>query len=82
MTYFELLTLINTFLITTQLVVFLKKHQIFYFSIDRTFFKKIPYRITLMRVTSCDKYGKLTSASGVFSIKFRNEKKVKKLDKN
>jgi hypothetical protein len=80
MNIFEILTIINSITLFFISIYFSKFNKIFYLLINKTFWKKIPYSITLMYITSRDYEGNWTSAKGIFTFTFRNIKKVQKLD--
>ena len=80
MNIFEILTIINSITLFFISIYFSKFNKIFYLSINKTFWKKIPYSITLMYIISKDYKGNWTSAKEIFTFTFRNIKKVQKLD--
>jgi len=74
----ETISIVNTILILGILLFLIKKHCVLYIYVNRTFWMKKIYSVTLMRITHKNEY--VTAASGIFTIKIRNYKKASEWD--
>ena len=73
---------IFNFIVSLSITCYLiYKYFPFHFTVDKTFWKRKPFSITLWMRTSGNRLTNYGSSTGLFTFRFRNEEKLDKWDR-